>query len=484
MLIDKLIEYLEVIKDPLAVRSSSLLEDSQFQPFAGVYETYMIPNNNPDMKVRFAELIQCIKCVYASTFYRKAKDYMKATAYRLEEEKMAVIVQRLVGAPRSERFYPDFAGVAKSYNFYPVPPQKSTDGIAQVALGLGWTVVGGGNTVRFCPKYPKHLLQFFSTKETIKNAQQDFFALNLSREIPHNLKKPLDILVQRYDLEIAEGDQTLNYVGSTYSAENDAVYDGISRHGNRVVTFAPILKHKAFPLADILDLLLELGTWGMGVPIEIEFAVNMKVDPDKPKEFALLQMRPLVISHESEELDIESDDNTQLLCHSQQVLGNGIIEDLFDIVVVDYQKFERSKSREAANEVSHFNTKLVNQKKPYLLIGVGRWGSLDPWLGIPVTWDQIAGAAAIVESGFKDLNVTPSQGSHFFQNITSFRIGYFTVNASIDLGFIDWDWLRNQQAEEELIYTRHIHFDNPLTVKINGRKNRGIILKPESNGKA
>lgn len=483
-LIDKLIEYLEVIKDPLAVRSSSLLEDSQFQPFAGVYETYMIPNNNPDIKVRFAELVQCIKCVYASTFYRKAKDYMKATAYRLEEEKMAVIVQRLVGAPRDERFYPDFAGVAKSYNFYPVPPQKSTDGIAQVALGLGWTVVAGGNTVRFCPKYPKHLLQFFSTKETIKNAQQDFYALNLSREIPHNLSKPLDVLVQQYDLEIAEGDQTLNYVGSTYSAENDAVYDGISRHGNRVVTFAPILKHKAFPLAEILDLLLELGTWGMGVPIEIEFAVNLKVDIDKPKEFALLQMRPLVISHESEELDVDSDAEDKLLCQSQQVLGNGVIDGLYDVVVVDYQKFDRAKSRETANEVSQINTRLVNEKRPYLLIGVGRWGSLDPWLGIPVTWDQIAGAAAIVESGFKDLNVTPSQGSHFFQNITSFRIGYFTVNAAFDMGFIDWDWLRDQPAEEELVYTRHIHFDKPITVKINGHKNRGVILKPGSNGKA
>ena len=248
-IIKKLNEFLEILHEPLAVRSSSLLEDSQFQPFAGVYQTYMIPNNHPDPEIRLNQLLDCIKSVYASTFFRKAKDYMKATAYRLEEEKMAVIVQRLVGAQRENRFYPDFAGVAKSYNFYPVPPQKSSDGIAQVALGLGKTVVDGGNTVRFCPRYPKHLLQFFSTKETIRNAQQEFYALALD-DIPEGSAehKP-DRFVKRYDLSVAEKDLTLSYVGSTYSPENDAVYDGISRAGKRVVTFAPVLKHKAFPLS-------------------------------------------------------------------------------------------------------------------------------------------------------------------------------------------------------------------------------------------
>jgi hypothetical protein len=476
--LNRLSDFVERICEPLAVRSSSLLEDSQYQPFAGVYETYMIPNNNPDKEVRLKELIHAIKCVYASTFFKKAKEYMKATSYRLEEEKMAVIIQRMVGTKRGDNFYPEFAGVAKSYNFYPIPPQKASDGISLVALGLGKTVVDGGNTVRFCPKYPKHLLQFFSTKETIRNAQQYFYALNMKGEIATEEDNTPEHLVIPIDLSVAEKDQTLNFVGSTYSSENDAVFDGISRSGRRIVTFAPVLKHKIFPLPEILELLLDIGTWGMGTPIEIEFAVNMKPGDNKFKEFAMLQMRPFVLSREVEDFDMTKISNDNLICHSTQVLGNGIINDIHDIVVVDINKFNRGKSREAADEMSIINSKLLNEHRPYLLIGVGRWGSLDPWLGIPVTWDQISGASVIVESGFKDLNVTPSQGSHFFQNITSFRIGYFTVNSFINLGSIDWEWLSKQEAVFEMNYTRHLSFDKHITVKINGQKNQGIILKP------
>jgi CheY-like chemotaxis protein len=474
----KLSEFLEINREPLAVRSSSLLEDSQYQPFAGVYETFMIPNNNPDPAVRLRELLQSIRLVYASTFSRSAKDYMKATAFQLQEEKMAVIIQRMVGAQHHDRFYPAFAGVAKSYNFYPVPPQDSSDGIVQVALGLGKMVVDGGNAVRFCPKYPRHLLQFFSTTETIRNAQQEFLALNLNGGFDHSQGETPDIFVQKYDLSKAEEDQTLFYVGSTYSSENDSVYDGVSRSGKRVVTFAPILKHKIFPLAEILELILEMGTWGMGTHVEIEFAVNMNVAPGRPKEFALLQIRPLVLSLEAEELDVDNVIQEDVICQSRQVLGNGAIKDLHDVVVVDIERFDRSKSRDVPTELSAINTKLLAQKRPYILIGVGRWGSLDPWLGIPVTWDQISGASVIVESGFKDFNVTPSQGSHFFQNITSFRIGYFTVNSFTDLGFIDWQWLGKQPAVEELKFIRHLHFDDPITVRINGHKNMGIIFKP------
>ncbi len=477
-IIAKLRDFLDIIKVPLAVRSSSLLEDSQFQPFAGVYQTYMLPNSNPDLEVRLEELLQTIRCVYASTYFQAAKDYMKATAYRLEEEKMAVIVQRLVGAEHHRKFYPDFAGVAKSFNFYPVPPQKSDDGIALVALGLGKTVVEGGNTVRFCPRFPKHLLQFFSTNETIRNAQQDFYALDLDGKLDHRPDSVKDPLVKRFELTESESDGTLYTVGSTYSPENEAVYDGISREGIRVVTFAPVLKHKIFPLPEILNLLLGLGSWGMGSPVEIEFAVNLQVPEGKLKEFAMLQMRPLVISHELDELKIDEVEKSTLICQSDQVLGNGAIEEIYDVVVVDQKKYERNKSKEVANEISHFNTKLLDQKKHYILIGVGRWGSLDPWLGIPVTWDQISGAAAIVESGFKDFNVEPSQGSHFFQNITSFRVGYFTVNAANNNSFIDWDWLSAQHPDEKLEFTKHLKFTSPISVKINGHKNKGIITKP------
>jgi hypothetical protein len=349
-----------------------------------------------------------------------------------------------------------------------------------VALGLGKTVVDGGNVVRFCPKFPRHMLQFFSTKETLRNAQQDFYSLLYNGSSSPAANWSPDQFVKKFELSVAEADETLYFVGSTYSPENDAVYDGISRLGKRVVTFAPILKHKAFPLAEILDIILDIGTWGMGVPIEIEFAVNLKVDDKQPKEFALLQMRPLVISHELEELDVDHDEKNKILCQSGQVLGNGAMTDIYDIIYVDINKYNRSKSINVAYEVSQLNSKLLNSKTPYLLIGVGRWGSLDHWLGIPVTWDQISGASTIVESGFKDLNVTPSQGSHFFQNITSFKVGYFTVNSSSDSGFIDWDWLAKQKAVDELEYTRHLKFNKPVIVKINGSKNKGIILKPDN----
>ncbi len=477
----KLVDFLELVDSPLAVRSSSLLEDSQFQPFAGVYETYMIPNSDPDIKVRLEQLLHSIKAVYASTFHRRAKDYLQATSYRLEEEKMAVVVQKLVGSKHGNKFYPDFAGVAKSYNFYPVAPQKSEDGIAQVALGLGKTVVEGGNSVRFCPRYPKHLLQFYSTNETLKTAQQTFYALDLNGKLSHHIQSIEDPLVKSFDLSESEKDGTLYHVGSTYSPENNTIYDGLSRDGIRVVTLAPILKHQIFPLPEILDLLLDLGAWGMGTPVEIEFAVNMNVPPGQPKEFGMLQMRPMVLSRELDELRIIDVKDNDLICKSNQVLGNGAIDGIYDIVFVDIEKYDRSKSKEVAAEVSKFNKILMAEKRPYLLIGVGRWGSLDPWLGIPVTWDQISGASVIVESGFKDFQVTPSQGSHFFQNLTSFRVGYFTVNSVDHSGFIDWNWLKSQEALTEMNFTKHLRFDKQIAVRINGHENRGIIVKPGVN---
>ncbi len=470
--------FLDIVRTPLAVRSSSLLEDSQYHPFAGVYETYMLPNKQSNPLIRLNDLLNTIKRVYASTFYTGAKEYFKVTTYRHEEEKMAVIIQKMVGSSHQNRFYPDFAGVAKSYNFYPISPQKSTDGIVSVALGLGKTVVDGGNTVRFCPKYPTDLMQFYSVKETLNNNQIEFYALDLEG-ISESFEETHDIMTKLYNLSVAEQDGSLRYVGSTYSKENDAIYDGLGRTGPRIVSFSPVLRNKIFPLPQILELLLDMGTWGMGTPVEIEFAVNMSTEKDQEKEFGLLQIRPLVISREVEELKLNDTDKSKIICQSNQVLGNGALRDIKDIVLVDYHKFDRAKSRMVAKEVSYFNSKLIAESKPYLLIGVGRWGTLDPWLGIPVKWEEIAGARAIIESTFKELSVTPSQGTHFFQNITSFQVGYFTINYKDENSFVDWDWLLNQTPVEQLEYTRQIQFEKPIIVKMNGHQSKGIILKPE-----
>ena len=268
-------------------------------------------------------------------------------------------------------------------------------------------------------------------------------------------------------------------MGSTYSLENDSISVGLSRKGIRVVTFGPMLKHKLFPLPEIIELLIDMGTWGMGTPIEIEFAVNTSVPSGKPYEFGLLQMRPLVISREYEELSIEKLEQEKIICYSEQVLGDGIMNDVFDIVLVDYNLFDRSRSRDVAREVSLFNNELMEKNRPYLLIGVGRWGSLDPWLGIPVNWEQIAGARAIIETGFKEFSVEPSQGSHFFQNITSFMIGYFHVNTHKEQGMLNWEWLLRQKAESSMEFTRVLHFESPIIIKMNGHQNKGVIFKPE-----
>ena len=471
-----LASFLDLIRYPLAVRSSSLLEDSQYQPFAGIYETYMLPNNHMDPLVRLDQLVDNIKRVYASTFSEHAKAYLQATPYRLEEEKMAVIIQKVVGMVHGERFYPDFAGVARSYNFYPTAPMTSEDGIAVVALGLGKTVCEGGTCIRFCPKYPRHLVQFSSVKDVLENSQRSFFAVQLDSG-DSNPDEAGEIELRQWGLEAAEEDGTLGALAATYSPENDAVYDGISRPGVRLVSFAPVLKHGLFPLAEILRILLSIGEQGTQAPVELEFAVNLNGTGGR-KEFGFLQVRPMALSRELEELELGGAEPCRLLCQSSTVLGHGKISDLRDVVFVDYQRFERSRSREVAGTVARLNAELSSQGVPYLLIGVGRWGSNDPFLGIPVTWDQIAGVRVIVEAGFRDFRVTPSQGTHFFQNLTSCRVGYFTVNPEAGEGFVDWNWLTGQKPVLEAGCVRHLRFDEPLIVMMDGKENKGIIYKP------
>ncbi len=469
--------FLSEITYPLAVRSSSLLEDSQYQPFTGVYETFMLGNQSADPGIRLAELIDAIKRVYASTFSRHAKAYVRATPYRLEEEKMAVIVQQLVGTVHGQRFYPDFSGVVRSHNFYPVPPMTFADGIAAVALGLGRAVVDGGKCLTFCPRYPQNLLQFSSVDDILANSQTEFWALELDG-IPQG--RPGHLHEMRFGLDAAEADGTLPAVGSTYSVDNQAVYDGVSRPGVRIVSFAPMLKHGMFPLATILETLVKAGEDALGIPVEIEFAVRLPRQSEEAAEFGFLQIRPLSLSRDHQDLALDHVESGQLLCQSSKVLGNGRIENLYDVVVVDSQRFERSRSQEVAKAVAHFNGVLAAENRPYLLIGVGRWGSNDPWLGIPVEWDEISGARVIVEAGFHDFRVTPSQGSHFFQNLTAFQIGYFTVNPDAGEGSVDWEWLSEQPAVAEDGCVRHLRFDAPMQVVMNSRQSQGVIFKPET----
>jgi CheY-like chemotaxis protein len=470
--------YVEVADYPLAVRSSSLLEDSQHQPFAGVYDTYMLPNTHPDPRVRLRHLLGAIKRVYASTFSARAKAYLDATPYRLEEEKMAVVVQKIVGSRHGRRFYPDIAGVARSHNFYPAPPTRSEDGIAAAALGLGAAVVEGESCVRFCPRYPRHVLQFSDAAEAVASSQSGFYALRL--DMPADEDPGDRGAIAWFGLDAAERDGTLAAVGSTYSAENDTISDGVSRPGARFVSFAPILKHGLFPLAEILRALLDLGVQRTSTAVEIEFAVNLSTPPGRPKEFGLVQLRPLALSYELPDLDLGELDPSSILCRSASVLGNGTVQ-VHDVVVVDFHRFERSRSHDVAQAVTRLNADLSALGRPYLLIGVGRWGSRDPRLGIPVTWDQIAGARVIVEGGFRDFKVTPSQGTHFFQNLTAGHVGYFTVNPDAGEGSLDWTWLAAQPSAAELGCVRHLRFGAPVVVRMNGGRNEGVILKPRGH---
>jgi len=475
----KLRHFLERVKYPLAVRSSSLLEDSLSQPFAGVYRTYMLANNDPVLDVRWLQLSTAVKRVFASVFTKQAKAYLSMTSYRLEEEKMGVMIQRLTGVARGERFYPDFAGVARSHNFYPEPGHAPEDGVVAVALGMGHTVVGGERCLRFCPRYPTQLVSFSSVRDALEGSQREFYALDLTRDersagIPPLAKLPL---------EAAEEDGPLRWLGSTWTPDDNRVVDGISREGTRLVSFAQVLKHGAFPLADILNELLELCSEGTGGPVEIEFAGNLG-GADRRGELAFLQLRPLAVSREPGDVEIGPVDAAAVVCRSSRVLGNGRIDDVVDLVVVDAHGFVRRKSPEVAVDVARFDAVLRKEGRPYVLVGVGRWGSADPHLGIPVGWNQIAGACVIVEAGFEDMRVAPSQGTHFFQNLTSSNVGYFTVNPDAGEGSLDWEWVESLPCVERTELVRRIRLERPLRIRIDGRSGEGVILRPEPDGGA
>jgi hypothetical protein len=467
--------FLAEVRVPIAVRSSSLLEDSQAQPFAGIYRTYMLSNSHPKDVERLRQLCSAIQMVYASCFTRASKGYIESTPYRIEDEKMAVILQEIVGSKHEESFYPEASGVARSYNYYPVEPMQPEEGLAVMALGLGRQVVGGRQSLRFSPAHPQNIPEFSDVEATRNQAQRDFYALDLSKS---DLLPDDDEGANLVQLELADALRhgTLDRIASSYSAANHVIYDGLSRGEHPVLTFAPLLKSQKPPLPKILERLLAIGAEGMGGAVEMEFALNLS---QQPATFGFLQIRRLIEGGEPEDVHIDADATASAVCHSERALGNGLTESARDIIYVRPNHFERSKSPQIAAEVGRLNKKLKNERRPYVLIGPGRWGSSDPWLGIPVRWDQINAARVIVEAALEDFRVEPSQGTHFFQNMTSLGIGYFTVNSFAGSGHVDWKWLAEQEIIEQSDYLIHVRLEDPVRVRIDGRHGRGVILRPE-----
>ncbi len=470
--------FISIITGPVAIRSSSLLEDSHFQPFAGIYSTYMIPKVDDDANM--LELLStAIKSVYASVFYKDSKDYMTATANQIEDEKMGIVLQEVCGQQYGTRFYPTLSGVARSINFYPIEPEKPEDGIVSLAFGLGKYVVDGGLSLKFSPKYSRKILQLSDTKMAMNETQHDFFVLDLN---PESFQQSTDDTVNLLKLQIeeAEKDGSLGIVASTYDYQDDVLRDGIEDKGKRVITFASILKYDLFPLADILKTMLEVGQQQMNNPVELEFAVNIDPEKKKPVIFNFLQIRPIVENNELIKEKLEEIPESNTIVYSRLALGNGTIKGLNDLIYVKTENFDASKNPEIALKLNEINDVFLKEGKNYILIGPGRWGSTDPWLGIPIKWQQISAARVIIESGLENYRIDPSQGTHFFQNLTAFRVGYFTINTYIQDGFIDLDFIKAAETVFEDENIRHIRFSEPLDIKIDGRKKIGVIMKPSN----
>ncbi|OGR78897.1 MAG: hypothetical protein A2X32_00360 [Elusimicrobia bacterium GWC2_64_44] len=459
---------------PLAVRSSSLLEDSKTQPFAGVYKTYMLANNHPDPARRLDELARAVKFIYASVFSREARAYRRLNPLVIDEEKMAVMIQRVVGHDYGGgRHYPAFAGVMQSYNYYPVPPLGAEDPIAHIALGLGKTIVEGFTALRFSPAHPQNLHQFSTIQDFLANSQKQFVALKTAREeAPLRFEEEPALLTA--GVEEAEADGSLELVGSTYSAENDRIYDGISEPGRRLVTFAPLLKNDVLPLAEILRELSEMGKDAMGCNIEMEFACDY--DPATGAAlFNIVQMRPMVSRSPVKKVSLKDLKPESLLCLSAQALGNGSVREISDLIYVIPEKFDALKTREIAEEIGELNSRLRAEGRSYIVLGPGRWGSSDPALGIPVKWHHINGSRIIIEAAYGDFVVDPSYGTHFFHNVTSLGIGYFTIHATTPDAFINWDKLLAEKPLAELNYIRHLRFPKPLDIRIDGSEGRAAV---------
>ncbi|WP_128331036.1 PEP/pyruvate-binding domain-containing protein [Apibacter sp. HY039] len=468
--------FFNAIKTPLAVRSSSLLEDSYYQPFAGIYSTYMVPNLEDRGKM--LQLVKdAVKSVYASVFYKDSKAYMTATHNVIDEEKMAIVLQEVVGSQFGNKFYPTLSGVTRSLNFYPIDYEKAEEGIVNIAFGLGKYIVDGGTTLRFSPYHPNNILQLSTVDFALKETQRQFYALNMEDiDSEFTINDGFNLL--KLNIKEAIGDGSLRYVVSTYEPMEQIIYDGFYEGGRKIISCAGILQHELFPLSIMLQKILKITKEEMGRDIEIEFAVNI-LDKEKAA-FYLLQIRPIVHNKEVMNEDLSQIPEQQTILTSNNALGNGIVDDVYDIIYVKSEGFNASNNQQIAYEIEKLNKDFTEGDRGYVLVGPGRWGSSDPWLGIPIKWSYVTNARLLVESGLENYRIEPSQGTHFFQNLTSFGVGYYTINSYHEgEGTFDEKYLNEQPAIFESQFIRHIRFNQPIIIKTNGKKKCGLVLKPE-----
>jgi Pyruvate phosphate dikinase, AMP/ATP-binding domain len=462
--------YLAQVQYPLSVRSSGLLEDAQFSAYAGLYRTYMVPNNHPDLETRLEQAIAAVKGVYASTYFKAPKNFARRVGNRTEDEKMAVIIQQMIGKTYGAYFYPAISGVAQSRNYYPFSHMKPEDGIGDIALGLGAILGGGEKTLRFCPKYPELLPQRSTVDDILENSQRFFYAMKMDSS---GFKPGLDeyVTLEKREIDDATEEPPLKLLASTYLPDEHKIRDTAQVPGHRVLTFAQVLKYDTFPLADIMDALLEAGHQGMGSPVEIEFSVNLTPEPEEKPEFALLQIRPMTAKSDYMEINISEDEMARAFCYSTHALGNASRTDMADIFYVKPDVFDPGRTREIAREIGVLNANMGKNQRKYVLIGPGRWGSADRWLGIPVNWSEICEMGAMVETTSPKLKADPSQGSHFFHNITTMGINYISVG---DHGtdFLNWNWLTSQPVAAETPFVAHVKLDRSFTLKVDGRTSR------------
>ncbi|PNX50830.1 MAG: hypothetical protein BV456_05355 [Thermoplasmata archaeon M8B2D] len=474
IIIGDLRAFIKNSRKPLIVRSSGLLEDSLMQPFAGIYESVIFPNDSWETDTRFQEICNSIKYVYASTYFEKARTYIKNTPKHIDDEKMAVLIQEVAGIKHENYFYPTISGVAKSYNYYPSGPCKPEDGIVYLALGLGKSIVDGGSSFAFCPERPKAPI-FGTPKEYMKYAQTKYYALNL-KSIYSFANFNEKIALEKLDINDAKKHGVLDKTVSTYIRQDDQIYPGIYENGYIVVDFGPIINYDSLPLVKALKLLLKVSEIALGYPVEIEFAVNLPKEESEPAEIVILQIRNMVTPEKNIEINIDQIKRENTLFYSENALGNGIIENLKNIVYIDQGLFDLSNSTKVVNQIKNINNKLMDENKPYVLVGPGRWGSTDPWLGVPVIWSDIAGAKVIVETPYKERHIDPSQGSHFFHDMIASQVVYLITKKEKD---IDWKWIKKQKVIEETEFIKHIQTQKPLKTIVDGKIGKGLILKQE-----